>query len=115
YGTPTPDETDRDLLLEIEVDGAQQVKRLLPDAVLIFVVAPSAEAQEERLRGRGDAEDAVQRRLEVGRQETEVGSRLADHIVVNDDVDRAAREVAGIIEARRPRRPGAPERPETPR
>jgi guanylate kinase len=104
YGTPVPEERPgRDLLLEIEVDGARQVKDLVPDAVLIFVVAPSADDQEARLRNRGDAEEDVQRRLEVGRQETAVGTRLADHIVVNDDVDRAAREVADIIVSRRPR------------
>lgn len=105
YGTPMPDDLPGiDLLLEIEVDGAQQVKDLKPDAVLIFVVAPSAEDQAARLRNRGDGEDDVQRRLELGRQETAVGHRLADHIVVNDDVDRAAEEVADIIASRRTRR-----------
>ena len=105
YGTPVPEERPgRDLLLEIEVDGARQVKDLRPDAVLIFVVAPSAEDQETRLRKRGDAEEDVQRRIELGRQETAVGHQLADHVVVNDDVDRAAGEVADIIMSRRSRR-----------
>ena len=105
YGTPVPDDrAGRDLLLEIEVDGAQQVKQHQPDAVLIFVVAPSEADQEARLRNRGDTEPDVRKRLEVGRQETEIGTRLADHIVVNDDVDRAAGEVADIIVSRRPRR-----------
>jgi guanylate kinase len=105
YGTPRPDDhPDRDLLLEIEVDGARQVKDLNPDAVLIFVVAPSADDQAARLRNRGDDEADVQRRLELGRRETLVGLRLADHIVVNDDVDRATGEVADIIISRRPRR-----------
>ena len=105
YGTPMPEESPgRDLLLEIEVDGAGQVKDLKPDAVLIFVVAPTVGDQETRLRNRGDAEEDVRRRLELGRQETAVGHRLADHIVVNDDVDRAAAEVADIITSRRTRR-----------
>lgn len=105
YGTPVPDDAQGgDLLLEIEVDGAQQVKQLQPDAVLIFVVAPSAEDQAARLRNRGDREDDVQRRLELGRHETEIGTALADHVVVNDEVDRAAREVADIITSRRTRR-----------
>jgi guanylate kinase len=100
YGTPLPDSDDpRDLLLEIELDGAQQVKRQRPEAVLVLVVAPSPEVQEERLRGRGDDEGSVRRRLEVGAAELELGRRIADHVVVNDDVDRAAKELAGIIES----------------
>lgn len=105
YGTPLPDPGDsRDLLLEIELDGAQQVKKLAPDAVLVFVVPPSRQAWEERLRGRGDDEVSVRRRLEVGQREVELGLHLADHVVVNDDVDRAAEEVADIINGRRARR-----------
>jgi guanylate kinase len=64
YGTPTLDPPDgRDVVLEIELDGAAQVKRRHPDAVLIVVVAPSREVQEARLRGRGDDETSVARRL----------------------------------------------------
>ncbi len=63
---PTPD-GDRDVVLEIEVDGAQQVKRLYPDAMLLFVVPPSREEQERRLRGRGDPGDKVLARLQEGR------------------------------------------------
>lgn len=104
YGTPVPEaDPDGDLLLEIELDGAQQVKKLSPDAVLVFVVPPSREAWENRLRGRGDDEDSVRRRLEVGEREVELGTRLADHVIVNDDVDRAAAEVADIIGSRRQR------------
>ena len=102
YGTPQPDPGQPgDLLLEIELDGAQQVKDIAPDAVLILVEAPSREAQAARLRGRGDDEESVARRLEVGDRELEVGRRIADHVVVNDDVDRAAQEVADIIVRRR--------------
>jgi guanylate kinase len=100
YGTPTidrEDHTDRDVLLEIELDGAQQVKDRYPEAVLIFIVAPSPEVQEQRLRGRGDSEELVARRLAVGAKELELGERIADHVVVNDDVERAANEVAGIL------------------
>lgn len=106
YGTPLPEPgSEADLLLEIELDGAQQVKKLSPEAVLIFVVPPSRQDWEARLRGRGDDEDSVRRRLEVGEREVELGTRLADHVVVNDDVDRAAAEVADIIVGRRERRP----------
>ena len=102
YGTPVPDAAaGGDLLLEIELDGAQQVKRLTPESVLLLVVPPSRQAWEERLRGRGDDEPSIRRRLEVGEKEMALGQQLADHLVVNDDVDRAAAEVAGIIESRR--------------
>jgi guanylate kinase len=107
YGTPVPDSGDGDLLLEIELNGAQQVKRLDPDAVLIFIAAPSREAREARLRHRGDDDASIARRLAVGDDEESLGSRLADHVVLNDDVERAAREVAGIIAERR--KPPQPE------
>lgn len=98
YGTPTLEPPGgRDVVLEIEVDGAQQIKRHYPDALLILVVAPSAAVQEERLRARGDTETSVRRRLDVGREEERLGREIADYVVVNDEVDRVAREVAGIL------------------
>lgn len=104
YGTPRPDPDQAgDLLLEIELDGARQVKKLAPDSLLLFVVPPTHREWEDRLRGRGDDEASVRRRLAVGEQEIELGTRLADHVVVNDDVDRAAAEVADIILGRRKR------------
>lgn len=97
-GTPTFDVEDTgDVILEIDLDGAQQVKARHPEAVLIFVVAPSVEDQEARLRRRGDDEESIARRLSLGEQETDVGTRIADHVVVNDDVERAASQVGGII------------------
>ncbi len=101
YGTPVPDDIDGDLLLEIELDGAHQVKKIDPQAVLILITAPSRAAQEDRLRGRGDDEESIARRLAVGDVEVAEGTRMADHVVVNDDVERAAREVADIIDRRR--------------
>lgn len=103
YGTPTleaPD--DGDVLLEIELDGAQQIKRQHPDAVLILVLAPSEADREKRLRARGENEAGVRRRLQVGRHEEELGRQIADYVVINDDIDRAAREVAGILDGERP-------------
>ncbi len=98
YGTPTLQAPDgQDVLLEIELDGAQQIKRSHPDALLILIVAPSREAQEARLRARGDSEANVRRRLQVGADEERLGRQIADYVVVNDDVDQAAREVAGIL------------------
>lgn len=109
YGTPTPGpppEADV-VVLEIEVDGAQQVKAQRPDAKLIFVLPPSREEQERRLRGRGDDPERVQARLRKAEDEEPIGLRLADHVVVNDDLESTIDEMLSIIdqareEARRP-------------
>jgi guanylate kinase len=106
YGTPDLDDipAGRDVILEIELDGARQVKARHPQAILVLIVAPTSEAQEERLRRRGDDEESVARRVRFGMEEETLGRQLADYVVVNDDVVRAAREVAGILQAHR----GAP-------
>ncbi|MEM1333813.1 MAG: guanylate kinase [Actinomycetota bacterium] len=102
YGTPTPDPGDeRDLVLEIEVDGAQQVKQIHPDAMLIFVLPPSRDEQERRLRKRGDQSDKVLARLKKAEQEEPIGKALADHVVVNDDLGRTVGEMLAIIDAAR--------------
>jgi guanylate kinase len=102
YGTPWPDPPPgHDVLLEIDVQGAAQVKERHPDAVVVFLEAPSRQAQEERLRGRGDGEEVIARRLAAAPQEEAAGRALADHIVVNDDLGRAVEEVAAILESRR--------------
>jgi guanylate kinase len=92
-----------DVVLEIEVDGARQVKDVHPDAVLIFVVPPSREEQERRLRGRGDPNDKVMARLRKAELEEPVGRRLADHVVVNDDLEQTIAEMMAIIERERSR------------
>jgi guanylate kinase len=102
YGTPLPDVVDgRDVVLEIEVDGASQVKRLRHDAVLIFVLPPSRDEQQRRLRGRGDPEDKVDARLRKALDEEPVGLALADHVVVNDNLDRTVDELLAIIDHHR--------------
>jgi len=98
YGTPTIDAPDgRDVLLEIETEGAKHVKARYPDAVVVLIVAPSEAAQEARLRARGDDEAHIAKRLAISRTEEQAGRAIADKVVVNDDVGRAAREVAGIL------------------
>jgi guanylate kinase len=112
YGTPRPDPPPgHDLLLEIDVQGATQVKAHDPGAVVVFVVAPSRAEQEARLRGRGDPPGAVARRLAMAEGEESAGRALADHVVVNDDLSRAVAEVAGIVEAERGRPPHRARRP----
>jgi guanylate kinase len=101
-GTPQPDPPPgQDMVLEIDIRGAQQVRERYPDAVLIMVLPPSRQELERRMRERGDPEDLVQARLELGEKEERDGRRLADHIVVNDDVNRAVEELAGIVERHR--------------
>ena len=102
YGTPLPDAPPgHDLLLEIDVRGAGQVRERYPEAVLVLLVPPSREVQEARLRGRGDRPERVAERLALAETEERDGRRLADHVVVNDDLDRAVEEVAAIVETRR--------------
>lgn len=105
YGTPVPEAPPgHDVLLEIDVQGAAQVRQRHPDAVVILVVAPSRQAQEERLRGRGEDEATIARRLAEAEREEAAGRELADHVVVNDELGRATDEVAAIVESHRTRR-----------
>lgn len=98
YGTPWPDPPPgRDVVLEIDVQGAAQVLERHSDAVVVLVVAPSPEEQAARMRKRGDDEDHIVSRLALGREEEERGRRLAAHVVVNDDLDRAVDELASIL------------------
>jgi len=102
YGSPTPEaRVALDVVLEIEVDGAQQVKGLYPDALLIFVLPPSREEQERRLRGRGDPNDKVLARLKKAEVEEPIGRELADWVVVNDDLDTTVDEMLTIIKSAR--------------
>ncbi len=112
YGTPVPDGAPpgRDLLLEIDVQGARQVRRRFPDAVVVMLVPPSVEVQRQRLRGRGDDDAAVERRVACGAEEVAELQAFCDHVVVNDDVDRAVAELVAILHAHRDGAPdgGAP-------
>jgi guanylate kinase len=102
YGTPSPEPpAGRDVILEIDLQGARQVKALYPDAVLVLLVPPSPEVQSERLRRRGDDEEEITRRLAKGAEEVEQGKALTPYVVVNGDVDQATAAVAGILEVHR--------------
>ncbi len=90
-----------DVLLEIEVQGAGQIRDRRDDARLIFLVPPSLESLEARLRGRGtDAAKVIDRRLALARSELEAVERF-DYVVVNDDLEIATSRVAEIISAER--------------
>jgi guanylate kinase len=106
YGTPRRwlDEaraSGKDLVLEIDVQGAIQVKKKLVDAVAIFILPPSRQDLEKRIRARGqDSEEEISRRLERARQELEKYKEY-DCVVINDDLERAGREIQAIALAAR--------------
>lgn len=98
YGTPTPEAPgNAPVILEIEVDGARQVRDLYPDAVLIFVMPPSRDEQRRRLEVRGDPEHKVAARLKKAEEEEPIGRAISDHVVVNDELDRTVDELLSII------------------
>jgi len=102
YGTPMPvAEPGLDVVLEIDVQGAAQVKERHPEALLIFLEAPSRAEQHQRLTGRGDPPDLAARRVAKADAEAGAGRELGAHLVVNDDLDQAVTDVAAIIEAAR--------------
>jgi guanylate kinase len=91
----------RDVLLEIDVAGAAQVREDVPDSILIFIDPPSIDELERRLRGRGtETEDRIRLRLETAVWERDQRDRF-DHVVVNDELERASAQVAAIIDASR--------------
>jgi guanylate kinase len=105
YGTPNPEpDPGHDTVLEIEVDGARQVKALCPDAVLIFVLPPSRAEQARRLRERGDPDSKVDQRIRKADEEEPIGRAMADHVVVNDQLERTVEEMLAIVELHRERR-----------
>ena len=106
YGTSAPWIRDRlevghDILLEIDWQGAEQVRKIFPEAIGIFIAPPSIEELEHRLRGRAlDSEDVIYRRLASAR--AEIGkSADYDYIVVNDDFERARLDLISIVRAHR--------------
>jgi guanylate kinase len=107
YGTPKKwlEESRKkklDLVLEIDVQGAAQVKEKIPESVAIFILPPSREELEHRLRSRGqDSDDEIARRLAKARDEIEAFGKYYDFCVVNEDVERAGREVQAIVTALR--------------
>ena len=108
YGTPIPSAPDGyDVVLEIDVQGARQVLERCENVVCVLLVPPSKQAQAERLRARGDPEEAIlDAASRLGDREVEGGHGSSPGAirVVNNDIDEAARELAAIIDAARQRR-----------
>jgi guanylate kinase len=87
----------RSVVLEIEVQGAQQVRQSKPDSVQIFIAPPDESVLRDRLQGRGtDSADAIDRRLKTAEQEL-ASQNDFDHRIVNDDLDKAAAELESIV------------------
>lgn len=104
YGTPIAPvnkalDEGKAVILIIEVKGGENVKRIFPDAKKIFIVPPSLEVLEKRLRGRGtDSEDAIAARLEIAMVELRRANEY-DYIIENDDLEKAVDDVMAIIRA----------------
>ena len=101
YGTPRAQAEEKmangSVLLDIEPNGAKQVKQSAPEAVLVFIMPPSLEELARRLRGRGDtSEEQIAMRMERAHWEMEQ-SAWYDHVVTNDDAERCADEILKII------------------
>jgi guanylate kinase len=102
YGTPIQPIRDnlaagRDVIVEIEVQGFLQIKEKLPEAETVFIMPPSVEELERRLRGRGtETEEKIQGRLKTALEEMKYADRY-DHIVVNDELDKAVSELLEIM------------------
>lgn len=109
YGTPVDYvretiEAGKDIFLEIEVEGAKQVREKFPDGLFIFLAPPSLSELENRIVNRGtDTEEVIQRRMKVAKEEIELMS-LYDYVVENDSVEKACEKVNCIIVAEHCRR-----------
>lgn len=109
YGTPkAPVEENinkgKDVLLEIEIEGAMKVRSKYPEGVYIFLFPPSIETLADRLRGRGtETEDVIAKRLERAKQELEMCTKY-NYYVVNDDLEKAVQEIEAIIVAEKARK-----------
>lgn len=104
YGTPKAPidkwlSEGKTVILKIEVQGAQQIKKIYPDAVGIFVLPPSMTELENRLRSRGtENEEDILKRLEIAENEVKMSNDY-DYTVINDDLDSASNDVLAIIKA----------------
>lgn len=105
YGTPVAPIQEHlaagdAVILEIDVQGALQIRERFPEAKLVFIAPPSFEVLEQRLRGRGtDSEESIALRLQNAARELEAAERY-DYVVVNDELERATEELSKVINCR---------------
>lgn len=106
YGTPKKPVEDwrkegKDVILEIEVQGCRKIKEIQPECISIFIMPPSLEILEKRLRGRGtETEEVIQKRMTRAKEELPLADDY-DFVVVNDDIDVCVEQVKEIIEKAR--------------
>jgi len=87
----------RDVLLEIDWQGAEQVRKLFPTCVSIFILPPSIEALEQRLKGRGkDSDEIIAKRMSAAREEVSHVAEF-DYVIINDNLNEALRELNGVV------------------
>lgn len=104
YGTPRDAvaaalDDGRDVLLEIEVQGARQVRAAMPEAMMIFIAPPSRSALRRRLERRADTtEEDIAAKLRIAEEELAAAPELFDHVVVNEDVEQATSEILEILD-----------------
>ena len=97
YGTLRSETEDDPVVLEIEVQGARQVREAMPDAIQVFIAPPSTEALRERLLVRGtDSPEVIRKRLQVAEEELGAQEEF-NHVIVNDDLDRAVQELVDLV------------------
>ena len=90
-----------DVVLEIDWQGAQQVRRLFPDVVSVFILTPSGAELERRLRARGqDSEDTIRRRLAAAREEISHAAEF-DFVIINNDFEQARKDLVAVVRAAR--------------
>ena len=119
YGTPRS-QVERalaaglDMLVEVDIQGAMAIKRVMPEAVLVFVEPPSVDDLMVRLRGRATEDvESMRRRIEAAYEEIKV-KRIYDHIVVNDEIGKAADALVRILDEDYSSAPAISERPSPP-
>lgn len=104
YGTPrveleVAERDGRHVVLDIDVQGARQIRRTVPEALLVFVFPPTVDALIQRLTGRGtEADEQVARRLQTALDELQAVPEF-DHLVVNEDLETCLEEIRGIVRA----------------
>ncbi len=107
YGTPKAEaeralNAGRDLILDIEIQGARNVRRMMPEALLVYIVPPSFEELKKRLAGRGsETEDSMKLRLDAAIRELSEAPEVYDCFVVNDCIGNAAEEIESILRLKR--------------
>ncbi len=98
YGTPIPRHMgEKDLLLEIDSQGARSIRVLFPDSLIVLLLSPSENSLKDRMRSRGDDDSHIKARLKLAQQEIASAREVANLSVVNSDLDSAVTEIASMI------------------